>query len=92
MAKFIPVTVPDNVSFSDWIQPVMDNYKMACCDCGLVHDMEFKVVEVVKDLGNGYKEIQEVENVNLVAQFRARRNNRSTEQLRRKSKNVEKGI
>ena len=83
MAKFIIVTVPDNVSFSDWIQPDMTNYKMACCDCGLVHDMEFKVVEVVKDLGNGFKELKEVGNSKLIVHFRAKRNNRSTGQLRR---------
>ncbi len=26
-----------------WIQPVRRDYKMACCDCGLVHTMEFRV-------------------------------------------------
>lgn len=31
--------------WSYWIQPVMypQHYRMACCDCGLVHDVEFKV-------------------------------------------------
>ena len=27
-----------------WEKPVMKGYKMACCDCGLVHTMEFRVV------------------------------------------------
>ena len=26
-----------------WIQPVRRKYKLACCDCGLVHRMEFRV-------------------------------------------------
>ena len=27
----------------EWIQPVRRGYKMACCDCGLVHTMDFRV-------------------------------------------------
>ena len=26
----------------EWVQPVA-GYKMACCDCGLIHRMEFRV-------------------------------------------------
>lgn len=26
-----------------WIQPVIRGYKMACCDCGLVHSLNFRV-------------------------------------------------
>lgn len=28
---------------NEWIQPIRKGYKMACCDCGLVHDMDFRV-------------------------------------------------
>ena len=31
--------------WSDWQQPVMSGYLMQCCDCGLVHEMQFRVVE-----------------------------------------------
>lgn len=27
-----------------WIAPVPHAYKMACCDCGLVHSLWFRVV------------------------------------------------
>ena len=27
----------------EWVQPIRDGYKMACCDCGLVHRMDFRV-------------------------------------------------
>lgn len=27
-----------------WVQPKHRGYKMACCDCGLVHTMNFKIV------------------------------------------------
>lgn len=26
-----------------WVQPVRRNYKLGCCDCGLVHRMDFRV-------------------------------------------------
>ncbi|MBK5202124.1 MAG: hypothetical protein JJE45_00180 [Prolixibacteraceae bacterium] len=26
-----------------WFRPIEEGYKMACCDCGLVHDIDFKV-------------------------------------------------
>jgi len=27
----------------EWVQPVEQGYKMACCDCGLVHTMDFRI-------------------------------------------------
>ncbi len=26
-----------------WIQPIRHGYRMACCDCGLVHIIDFRV-------------------------------------------------
>ena len=26
-----------------WVQPIRRGYKMACCDCGLVHRMDFRI-------------------------------------------------
>jgi len=26
-----------------WVEPVEAGYKMACCDCGLVHNLDFRV-------------------------------------------------
>lgn len=26
-----------------WVQPVRRNYGMACCDCGLVHRLDFRI-------------------------------------------------
>lgn len=43
--------------FSRWVQPQMAKYLMACCDCNLVHEMQFRVVGVRK----------------MKVQFRARR-------------------
>lgn len=27
----------------EWVQPVRRGYKLACCDCGLVHTMDFRI-------------------------------------------------
>jgi hypothetical protein len=27
-----------------WEQPIMHGYQMVCCDCGLVHGMDFRVL------------------------------------------------
>lgn len=29
----------------EWIQPRMTGYKLACCDCGLVHRLDFRIAE-----------------------------------------------
>jgi hypothetical protein len=26
-----------------WVQPIKRGYKLACCDCGLVHTMDFRI-------------------------------------------------
>ena len=31
------------VSHNEWQQPARRNYKMACCDCGLVHLVDFRI-------------------------------------------------
>lgn len=38
--------------WTEWIQPVRKGYKMGCCDCGLVHLLDFRLVKR-KD-GHGY--------------------------------------
>lgn len=30
---------------NEWVQPITNGYKMACCDCGLIHEMDFKIVK-----------------------------------------------
>jgi hypothetical protein len=32
-----------NGRWSRWVQPIRRGYKFCCCDCGLVHDMDFRV-------------------------------------------------
>lgn len=35
----------------DWVRPVMKGYLMKCCDCGLVHRLNFRVIR----WGRGHK-------------------------------------
>ena len=51
-----------------WIRPIKRGYKMACCDCGLVHRMNFKHIPY----GDGRKIL-----------FRAERDERATAAVRR---------
>ena len=29
--------------YSEWVQPVTRGYRMQCCDCGLVHTLDFRI-------------------------------------------------
>ena len=59
----------DTPQAGEWVRPVIDGYKMACCDCGLVHKMDFRVVMDEDD--------------NHRVEFRVYRDNRATGQMRR---------
>lgn len=54
-----------------WVQPVRRGYLFACCDCALVHRMEFRIVA---DQG-GYRQR---------VQFRVWRHEKQTKLLRKK--------
>lgn len=68
--------------WSEWQMPVMDKYHMACCDCDLVHTLQFRVMRVTKKSGQ-FSEGPDVSKNHRVL-FRAQRNNRSTAAMRRK--------
>jgi len=33
------------VKAGEWVQPKTKGYRLQCCDCGLVHKMEFRVMK-----------------------------------------------
>ncbi len=33
----------DHPKEGEWIQPVEKGYKLRCCDCGLVHKIDFEI-------------------------------------------------
>jgi hypothetical protein len=62
----------DKDGWTKWISPVMSGYRLGCCDCGLIHEMDFRIV----------KEDDGSESV----EFRARRHERATAAKRRGAK------
>ena len=79
--------VAERDGWTKWVAPKMDGYKMACCDCGLVHDMEFKVVRVRREFRDGqWEEGKELDSNKFRVMFRVKRNNRSTAAIRRGQK------
>jgi hypothetical protein len=66
----------------EWVYPVMDGYKMGCCDCGLVHQVSFRVVKL--DENGEYTDRTEIlDPTKYRVEFQVRRDNRSTGQVRR---------
>lgn len=59
-----------SVGNGEWVQPRRKKYEMECCDCGLVHVLNFKLITTP----NGGKSII----------FQAFRDNRRTAQTRRR--------
>jgi hypothetical protein len=52
-----------------WRAPIRRGYRLGCCDCGLTHTIDFRLVKE----GNGHR-----------IEFRMTRNNRATAQKRKK--------
>lgn len=64
----------ETVIDGEWVQPVHKGYKMACCDCGSVHILNFRIIRVkTGKVVRGFK-----------IQFQASRHNRATAAVRRR--------
>lgn len=57
----------------EWVQPIKRGYRLACCDCGLVHILNFRVVK--------YADGKRVK-----IQFQAFRDDKETKALRKKER------
>ncbi len=69
--------------WTSWQYPVMTGYLLACCDCGLVHRVEFKTVKVILRLkGGGF--LYEPMPPKFRVKLRAKRANGHTAKLRKK--------
>lgn len=68
--------------WSEWITPVMTDYKLCCCDCGLVHNIDFNVLQVTETFKDGTWDHKEPDGDYRV-EYRISRNKRSTGQVRR---------
>jgi hypothetical protein len=70
--------------FSRWLNPKMRGYLMACCDCGLVHEMEFRVFEKGKTYKDGSYTVAPLPSTRYGVSFRARRAEGHTRRARAK--------
>jgi len=70
--------------FSRWVRPVMHKYLMACCDCGLVHEMQFKSIYHIKSYADGSWVGKPLPRNKFRVMFRARRAEGYTATQRRK--------
>lgn len=84
MARMKRIHENPDTGWSDLILPVMKGYRMACCDCGLVHDLDFEVFRITGQDVSGVFLVAPMSDEEAQVAFRARRNNRSTAAKRRR--------
>lgn len=77
MARMKDIEGDPVTGWSEWFSPVMTGYRFGCCDCGLVHDMEFAVYTATKSERDRHTVLEPTIDGGRV-EFRIRRNNRST--------------
>lgn len=66
--------------------PVMDGYKFACCDCGLVHRIDFQAVRVTKTNSDGSWKGKALDKAKYRVAMQVYRDNRATAAMRRERK------
>ena len=69
--EFIKHEVENAGDWSEWVCPDPKGYLMKCCDCGLVHEAEFRVVRYKSETER--EDCDFVDDPNLQAVFRMRR-------------------
>ena len=69
--EFIKHEVENADDWSEWVCPNPESYLMKCCDCGLVHEAQFKVVRYKSE--DDREDCDMVDDPNLQAVFRMRR-------------------
>lgn len=83
MARYKKVRLAPG-EWSEVIFPEMDDYKLACCDCGLVHRMAFAAYKVTRRRKNGTFASTPLNRKQYVVAFIVQRNERATSAKRRK--------
>jgi hypothetical protein len=78
------------VQANERVHPVMRGYHMACCDCGLVHKIDFIAVKVTRRYKDGTWRYRELDLEKFRVVFEADRHNRATAQVRRWKKDKRK--
>ena len=64
----MPELLEPQVKAGEWVQPVRKGYRFQCCDCSLVHRLDFRVLKVGKN-----RDYAHVQGSRYRVQFRAYR-------------------
>ena len=56
-----------------WVLPKMTGYKMKCCDCGLVHVIDFSIIRKTDFKRNGWYKYEELTGNSYGVRLKARR-------------------
>jgi hypothetical protein len=65
----------DVISYGEWTRPRMRNFREQCCDCGLIHRLDFRIVDGRTGARARLRGLQ--------VEFRIRRDDRATAAARR---------
>jgi hypothetical protein len=72
MAKRISYPV---ISYGEWTRPRLRNFREQCCECGLIHRLDFRIVDGRKGARARLPRVH--------VEFRTRRDDRATAAARR---------
>jgi hypothetical protein len=73
----------DAVGYGEWIRPRMRNFREQCCDCGLIHRLNFRIVD---DNEGARPPTKGRQHPRLHIEIRTRRDDRATAAARRSFK------
>ena len=75
------------IPYGEWTRPRLTDFREQCCDCGLIHRLDFRIVD---DRGaparRGAKSGRARRSPRLYIEFRTRRDDRATAAARRSFK------
>lgn len=65
----------------EWIFPTMNKHRRGCCDCALVHEVDFRIVKKVR----GGVQVLPSSRMGLMVMTRSRRNDELTDTRRQET-------
>ena len=73
------------ISYGEWIRPRLRNFREQCCDCGLIHRLDFRIVDELRAAGaaRSSKSKRARRTSKPCIEFRTRRDDRATAAARR---------
>jgi hypothetical protein len=76
------------ISYGEWIRPRLRNFREQCCDCGLIHRLDFRIVDerAAARGGRGHRSRCSRRSPTAYIEFRTRRDDRATAAARRSFK------